>query len=148
LSPGEHWLGLSGTAPGTYISYVTRRLLMATAKKTSPKFVWVFENVWHDRHGDEGTNVKVFATKKKADAYFANDIEYYLTNYDAVVDGKVDTNTVDSLNTNTVSIDCEDDKAPTLAEVQKAAADCGWLDINVDSSGTNSSWSVSKEEVL
>ena len=120
---------------------------MATTKKTDPQFVWVFENVWRDRHGDEGTNVKVFSTKKKANAYLAHDIENYLTNYDAVTDGKVDPNTVDSLNTNTISTGCVDDPTPTLAEVQKAAAACGWLDINVDSSGTNATWSVCKQKV-
>ena len=120
---------------------------MANTKNTAPQFVWVFENVWRDRHGDEGTSVKVFSTKKKANAYLAHDIENYLTNYDAVTYGKVDPNTVDSLNTNTVSIDGVDESAPTLAEVQKAAAACGWLDINVDSSGTNASWSVSKQKV-
>lgn len=123
---------------------------MATTKtkKTAPQFVWVFENRWDDRHGEQGSNVKVFATKAKADAYFAKDIKTYLENYDALTsDGKVDTTTVASLNTNTVSTGGVDDPVPTLAEVQKAATACGWLDIDVDSSGTNSTWSVCKQQV-
>ena len=52
-----------------------------------------------------------------------------------------------SLNTNTISTGGVDDPVPSLAEVQKAAADCGWLDINVDSSGTNSTWSVCRQKV-
>ena len=108
--------------------------------------VYVFENVWKDRHGEEGTNVKVFATKKAADAYLAHDLEYYLTNYDAVVDGKVDTDcTVHSFNT--LDLSSEDGEA-SLKDLQKSAARCGWVDINMDDEGTYSSWSVSKQEVL
>lgn len=121
---------------------------MATTKKTAPQFVWVFENRWDDRHGEQGSNVKVFATKAKADAYFAKDIKTYLENYDALTsDGKVDAYTVSSLNTNTISTGCVDDQVPTLADVQKAAVKGGWLDIDMDSSGTNSTWSVCRQKV-
>ena len=118
---------------------------MATTKKTAPQFVWVFENRWDDRHGEQGSNVKVFATKAKADAYFAQDIKTYLENYEALTsDGNVDANTVSSLNTNDIELGADD---VPLADVQKAAVKGGWLDIDMDSSGTNSTWSVCKQKV-
>ena len=122
---------------------------MATTKtktnKTAPQFVWVFENRWDDRHGEQGSNVKVFATKAKADAYFAKDIKTYLENYDALTgDGNVDADTVSSLNTNDIELGADD---VSLADVQKAAVKCGWLDIDMDSSGTNSTWSVCRQKV-
>lgn len=118
---------------------------MATTKKTAHQFVWVFENRWDDRHGEQGSTVKVFATKAKADAYFAKDIKTYLENYDALTsDGKVDADTVSSLNTNDIELGADD---VPLADVQKAAVKGGWLDIDMDSSGTNSTWSVCKEKV-
>lgn len=119
---------------------------MATTKtnKTAPQFVWVFENQWEDRHGDKGSNVKVFSTKAKANKYFAADIKNYLENYSALDNGEFDTSVFDSFNTDTVS---DMDDGVTLAELQKAATACGWLDINVDSSGTNSTWSVSRQKV-
>lgn len=118
---------------------------MAATKKTTPQFVWVFENRWDDRHGEQGSNVKVFATKAKADAYFAKDIKTYLENYDALTsEGKVDANSVISLNTNDIELGTVD---VPLADVQKAAVKGGWLDIDMDSSGTNSTWSVSRQKV-
>lgn len=113
---------------------------MAT-KQEKKLSVFVFENVWKDRHGDEGTNVKVFSTKKKTMEYFKNDVKSYLEKYDAISDGEIDTSVFDSI--------CGDeiDENTTLDELMKLTS-CSWLVINVDSSGTDSSWSVSKQEVL
>lgn len=117
---------------------------MAT-KNPNPK-VYVFLNEWEDRHGERGSNVKVFATRKAANAYFAADIKTYLENYDALTsDGTVDPETINSLCPGDTGLD---DGELTLAELQKSATKAGWLEINVDSDGTNASWSVSKEEVL
>ena len=81
---------------------------MAATKKTAPQFVWVFENRWDDRHGEQGSNVKVFATKAKADAYFAQDIKNYLENYEVLTsDGNVDAGSVISLNTNDLELGAE-----------------------------------------
>lgn len=113
---------------------------MAT-KQEKKLSVFVFENVWKDRHGDEGTNVKVFSTKKKAMDYFKKDVKNYLENYDAISDGRIDTTVIDCINGDEV------DEDTTLNELMKLTS-CDWLDINVDSSGTYSSWSVSKMEVL
>ena len=113
---------------------------MAT-KQEKKLSVFVFENVWADRHGDEGSNVKVFSTKKKAMDYFKKDVKTYLENYGALSDGKLDTSVFDSM--------CGDevDEDTTLDELMKLTS-CDWLSINVDSSGTNASWSVSKQDVL
>lgn len=113
---------------------------MAT-KQEKKLSVFVFENVWKDRHGDEGTNVKVFSTKKKAMDYFKKDVKNYLENYYAISDGKIDTSVIDSINGDTI------DEDTTLDDLMKLAS-CDWLDINVDSSGTNASWSVSKMAVM
>ena len=32
--------------------------------------VYVFINVWEDRHGESGSDVRVFSTKKKLDEHF------------------------------------------------------------------------------
>lgn len=113
---------------------------MAT-KQEKKLSVFVFENVWKDRHGGEGTNVKVFSTKKKAMDYFKKDVKIYLNNFNSISDGRLDTSVFDSI--------CGDgiDENTTLDELMKLTS-CSWLVINVDSSGTDSSWSVSKQEVL
>jgi len=113
---------------------------MAT-KQEKKLSVFVFENVWKDRHGDEGTNVKVFSTKKKAMEYFKKDVKSYLENHDAISDGEIDTSVLDSIYGNGI------DENTTLDELMKLTS-CSWLSINVDGEGTDASWSVSKMEVL
>lgn len=113
--------------------------------------VYVFENTWKDRHGDEGTNVKVFATKAAANKYLASDIVDYLTNHDAVSHGKISTGDdpestrVSWFETKGIS---SDDGDCSLKEFTEAAAKCGWAEVNIDDEGTYASWSVSKQDVL
>ena len=106
--------------------------------------VYVFENVWKDRHGGEGTNVKVFATKKKANEYLADDVENYLINHDAIDDdNNIDTSCLESFDAGDIHTDeC------TAVNFLKQAKKGGSVEINVDGDGTYASWSVSKQTVL
>ncbi len=116
-----------------------------TTKTTKKRSVWVFENRWDDRHGDQGSNVKVFSTKAKADEYFAKDIKTYLENYELLaIDGTVSIDNVSSLSTDNIELGPDD---IPIADIQKDAIKSGWLNIDVDNSGTNAYWSVSEMEV-
>ena len=113
--------------------------------------VYVFHNKWADRHGDSDTMVKVFSNKQKAEAYLKKDIREYLEYHDAVK--AVPTKTgVNKLMIDHKSVDEIDGKSlvrdRSLAAVLADAAKTGYLEINMDSSGTYSHWAVYKEDVL
>lgn len=113
--------------------------------------VYVFHNEWADRHGDSDTMVKVFSTKKKAEDHLKKDIKEYLEYHDAVK--AVPTMTgVDKLMIDHKVIDEIDGKSlvrdRSLAAVLADAAKTGYIEINVDSSGTYSHWSIEKQDVM
>jgi hypothetical protein len=130
----------------------------ATKKKVTVKLVnqtpapvgevYVLSNEWNDRHGDRDSNTKVYSTKEKADEAMRSDIKEYLIELDAVkakTDGSkllIDHKAVAELNGESLT------KDRSLDAVLKTAVKDGYIEINVDSSGTNAYWSVSREEVL
>lgn len=113
---------------------------MAKEKKLQ---VYVFVNSWKDRHGDEGNAVKVFATKKKADEFLADDVENYLIDHDAIDDdNNIDTSCLESFDAGDIHTDeC------TVVNFLKQAKKSGDVEINVDGDGTYASWSVKKQTV-
>ena len=110
--------------------------------------VYVLSNEWNDRHGDRDSNTKVYSTKEKADEAMKSDIKEYLIELDAVKakagDTKllIDHKAVAEINGDSLT------KDRSLDAVLKTAVKDGYIEINVDSSGTNAYWSVSREEVL
>lgn len=112
---------------------------MATKKPQ----VYVFVNTWKDRHGDEGVNVEVFGTKKRANQYLAEDVENYLIEHDAIDDdNNVDTSCLNSFDAGDIHTD-ECTTVYFLKQVKKS----GYAEINVDGDGTYASWSLTKKTV-
>jgi len=108
------------------------------AKKTSPTFVWVFHMEWEDRHGEQGSNVKVFETRAKAIEYLISDVKNYFDTYDGYTLEFVNGTGIDS---DTMDID-------VFSKAVKSEKGDVWLEVNVDGSGTNASWVVSTHKVL
>ncbi len=108
---------------------------------SKPK-VYVVVKSWKDRHGDEGVYTEVFAKKKSANKHLTDDIKAYLEIHDAIKDGAMDTESLESFEAWDInSEEC------TLAEFQKAAAKAGHAEVNVDGDGTYATWSVTKQTV-
>jgi len=110
--------------------------------------VIVFENKWKDRHGEEGTEVKVFETMANACNHLASDIESYLNQYSAIDGDHVDIGQIASIEAEDLVRDDENTRPLTLFKLKQAAVMGGWLEIDVDAEGTSSSWSVEVQEVL
>lgn len=117
---------------------------MATKKPQ----VYVFTNTWKNRHGDDGVTVKVFGSRKSANKYFGDDLKNYLSNIGAINEDteEIDSEALDSFDTGDIS-SYELTGACTLKDFQKSAARAGYAEIDVDGSGTSSSWSIAKQTV-
>lgn len=121
---------------------------MKKSKETATKQkAYVFVNVWEDRHGESGSDVRVFSTKKKLDEHFESDVRSYLGGLDALITTKkgrtmIDHNAVSSIGYNSI------ERNRSLRRVIKTALKERSLEINIDDSGTNAKWSLEEREVL
>lgn len=109
--------------------------------------VFVVTSEWADRHGDSGSSAKVFSTLEKAQDFMKADITDYLINYDAIIylddnRQKVACDTISEINGYSLT------RSKSLNTVLKQAVKDQWLEINVDSSGTYSTWNLEKQKVL
>ena len=104
-----------------------------TEKKAVKTTVWSMTCIWEDRHGDQGTNLEVRGSKEEIDAELKKDIEMYL---------------IDHPLEDMDDVDGEFRRIPKTVESAVAAAiKGGWIEFNVDSSGTNAKWVVEQHEV-
>lgn len=109
--------------------------------------VFVFVNVWDDRHGESGSDVKVFSTKKKLDDHFAEDVRYYLNEHDTITTTKTGREVIDHNAISSIGYDSLTRNRSLRGVIQNALKN-RFLEINVDDSGTNAKWSLEEQEVL
>lgn len=95
--------------------------------------VWTMHCVWEDRHGERGNYIEVRGSKEEIDEKLKQDIEAYLVDHP-----------IEEMD----EIDGEFRSIPnTVEDAVKAAIKGGWIEFNVDSSGTNAKWEVEKHKV-
>ena len=95
--------------------------------------VWTMHCVWEDRHGERGNYIEVRGSKDEIDEVLRKDIETYL---------------IDHPLEDMDEIDGEFRRIPkTVDDAVKIAIKGGWIEFNVDSSGTNAKWEVDKHKV-
>lgn len=109
--------------------------------------VFVFVNVWEDRHGESGSYVRVFSTKKKLDEHFDNDVRTYLGLHDALTTTKTGREVIDHNAISSIGYDSLTRNRSIRSVIQTALKERS-LEINVDDSGTNAKWSLEEQEVL
>jgi hypothetical protein len=113
--------------------------------------VFVFSNVWSDRHGDEGSTIEVFETAAKANTYLARDIKSYLHENNLMDGDNLCLDRIHSFDTHELHWnyeDYEDDTAITVDELVQAAINGGWIEFNRDGEGTTSEWEVFEKKIL
>ena len=108
--------------------------------------VFVFTNVWEDRHGESGSNVQVFSTKKKLDEHFAEDFYTYIEDHDALATTKTGRVVIDHNSISSIGYDSLTRNRSVQRVIQQALKERS-LEINVDESGTYAKWSLEVLEV-
>ena len=107
------------------------------------QYVYVVQNSWKERHGEEGFGVpRVTNSLKKARKAMSEDVVEYLKLFEGAVDedGVIDSNVINE-------VDGEQVEGQTLASVVKDARSGDSYEINVDSEGTYSTWEIYRVEV-
>ena len=121
---------------------------MKKAKEAATKQkVFVFVNDWSDRHGESGSDVKVFSTKKKLDEHFDADVRFYLGGHDALTTTKKGRVMIDHNSICSIGYDSLTRNRSVKSVIQTALKERS-LEINVDESGTHAKWSLEEQEVL
>lgn len=118
-----------------------------TKEAATKQKVFVFVNDWSDRHGESGSDVKVFSTKKKLDEHFTEAFYTYLEDHDALATTKtgrvvIDHNAISSIGYDSLTRNCSVQRVIQTALKERS------LEINVDESGTYAKWSLEEQEVL
>lgn len=108
--------------------------------------VYVFINVWDDRHGESGSYVRVFSTKKKLDEHFAKDVRTYIDDHDALITTKTGREVIDHNSISSIGYDSLTRNRSLRSVIQTALKERS-LEINVDDSGTYAKWSLEEQEV-
>ena len=120
---------------------------MKKSKETATKQkVYVFVKVWEDRHGESGSVVRVFSTKKKLDEHFAEDVQLYLIGHGALSTTKTGREVIDHNEISSIGYDSLTRNRSLRSVIQTALKERS-LEINVDDSGTNAKWSLEEQEV-
>lgn len=109
--------------------------------------VYVFINVWEDRHGESGSDVRVFSTKKKLDEHFAEDVRSYIGIQGALGTTKTGREVIDHNEVSSIGYDSLTRNRSLRSVIQTALKERS-LEINIDDSGTNAKWSLEEQEVL
>lgn len=109
--------------------------------------VYVCVNVWEDRHGESGSVVRVFSTKKKLDEHFAENVQLYLIGHGALTTTKTGRDVIDHNEISSIGYDSIKRNRSLRSVIQTALKERS-LEINIDDSGTNAKWSLEEQEVL
>jgi hypothetical protein len=107
------------------------------------QYVYVVQNSWKDRHGEEGFGVpRVTNSLKKARKAMSEDVVEYLKLFEGAVDedGVIDSNVINEVNGEQV-------EKQTLDSVVKDVLENDSYEVNIDSEGTYSTWEITRVEV-